>query len=173
MGIFDGFRKTLENIMGGRELELWNRNSGTTLMEAIEITLRRSGKLPIKFTTDAGKQGLMYHPNSSFRDAQKIYIVKYDNSNIGFSVFYPVNTSHLTSYAIKGMIDDAKAHCEGGFVTYNEESQLLSYVMVFDLSKAELEGISVDLLLREVNARTKNALNYFDQLQEQHNLSRY
>ena len=71
------------------------------------------------------------------------------------------------------MIDDAKAHCEGGFVTYDEESQLLSYVMVFDLGKAELEGVSVDLLLREVNARTKNALNYFDQLQEQHNLSRY
>ena len=45
--------------------------------------------------------------------------------------------------------------------------------MVFDLSKAELEGVSVDLLLHEVNARTKNALNYFDQLQEQHKLSRY
>lgn len=172
MGIFGGLFKALENIMAGRELELWSRNSGTTLMEAIEITLRRGRKYPIKFTTAAGKQGLMYHPNSNFRGT-KIYIVQYDNSNIGFSVFYPVNTSHLTSYAIKGMIDDAKAHCEGGFVTYDEESQLLSYVMVFDLSKAELEGVSVDLLLHEVNARTKNALNYFDQLQEQHKLSRY
>ena len=172
MGIFGGLFKALENIMAGRELELWSRNSGTTLMEAIEITLRRGRKYPIKFTTAAGKQGLMYHPNSRVRGT-KIYSVQYDTSNIGFSVFYPVNTSHLTSYAIKGMIDDAKAHCEGGFVTYDEESQLLSYVMVFDLGKAELEGVSVDLLLREVNARTKNALNYFDQLQEQHNLSRY
>lgn len=173
MGIFDGLFKALENIMGGRELELWSRNSGTTLMEAIEITLRRGSKYPLRFTTAEGKQALMYHPNSSFRDAQKIYIMEYDNSHIGFCVFYPVNTSHLNSYAIKGMIDDAKAHCEGGFVTYNEESQLLSYVMLFDLRKAELEGISVDLLLHEVNARTKNALIYFDQLQEQHNLSRY
>lgn len=172
MGIFDGFRKTLENIMGGRELELWNRNSGTTLMEAIEITLRRSGKLPIKFTTATGEQGLKYYMYHE-EDLLEVFIIEDENSNIGISTFYPVNTSHLTNYAIKGMIDDANAHCEGGLVTFDEELQLLSYIVVFELSKFEAESISIDLLLHEASARTNNALDYFDHLRARLNLSTY
>lgn len=169
MGVFDGFRKTLETIMGSRELELWHRDSGTTLMEAIEITLRRNGKYPHRFTTATGEQGLEYVMRS-FRGPLQVCILEDEDSNIGISTFYPVSTRHLTSYDIKNMIDDANAHCEGGFVAFDEELQLLSYIVVFNLSGAESKGISIDFLLHEASARTNNALDYFDDMRERLNL---
>ena len=169
MGIFDGFRKTLENFMGGRELELWYENSGTTVMEAIEITLRRDGKYPERFTTATGEQGLVYDMHA-VRGPLKVYILEDEDSNIGITTFYPVSTSHLTSYAIKNMIDEANAQCEGGDVIFNEELQLLSYTVVFNLSGAGSNGISIDFILHEVSARTNNALEYFDDMRERLNL---
>lgn len=169
MGVFDGFRKTLETFMGSREVELWYKNSGTPLMEAIEITLRRDGKAPRRFTTATGEQGLEYVVYG-FRVPLQVYVVEDEDSNVGITTFYPVNTRHLTSYDIKCMIDEANAHCEGGFVGFDEELQLLSYMVLFNLSGAGSKGISIDFLLHEVSARTNNALDYFDEMRERLNL---
>ena len=169
MGVFDGFYRTLENIMGSRELEIWDKNSGITLMESIEITLRRDGKSPHRFTTAMGEQGLEYVMYGSIGPMQ-VCIMEDEDSNLGISTFYPVNTSHLTSYDIQCMIDEANAQCEGGVVVFDEELQLLSYIVVFNLSGAESKGISIDFLLHEASAKTNNALDYFDDMRERFNL---
>ena len=78
--------------------------------------------------------------------------------------------SHLTSYDIQCMIDEVNAQCEGGVVVFDEELQLLSYIVVFNLSGAESKGISIDFLLHEASAKTNNALDYFDDMRERFNL---
>lgn len=169
MDVFDGFRKALETIMRNRGLDVWNKNPGTTVMDAIDDTLRRYGKHPHRFTMATGEQGLgvVMH---AVRGPLHVCFLEDEDSNIGASMFYPVNTRYLTSYDIKRMIEDANEHCEGGVVAFNEELQLLSYTVVVYLSGPRSEGTSIDFLLHEASAKISNALEYFDDMRERLNL---
>ena len=169
MGVFDGSGRILKTFMQGGTLDMWNKNSGTTLMEAIETALRCDGKYVSKHTNHVGNLMLEY---SMFHhgDKLKVFIIEEKNIGICVNTVYPVDTEHLTRDGIDFMLHDINAHCETGAVIYDEELHILSYGVMYNLNEDAPEGICVDFVLFEASEATDTVLDYLDKVREEYNL---
>lgn len=169
MGVFDGSGRILKNFMQGGTLDMWHKNSGTTLMEAIEEVLRCDGKCISKHTNHVGSPMLEY---SMFHNGDKLKVFIIEDKNVGICIntVYPVDVGHLTRDDIDFMLYDINAHCETGAVIYDEKLHILSYGVMYNLNEDAPEGICVDLVLFEASDATDTVLDYLDKVREEYNL---
>lgn len=169
MGVYDGSGRILKTFMQGGTLEMWNKNSGITLMEAIEEALRYDGKCVSKHINNPEGPVLEY---SMFHNGDKLKVLIVENKNIGICIntVYPVDARHLTRNDIDFILYDINAHCETGAVIYDEELHILSYGVMYNLNEDASESISVDLVLFEASDATDTVLDYLDKVREEYNL---
>lgn len=169
MGLFDGQKRVVEIIRQGGSLERWYSNSGVPLMKAIEKALVRDGKDVVTKMGDNGKLILEYF---MYHNSEQIKVIIMEDEHLGpcFNTLYPVETRHLTSNDIGGILQAANAHCNAGIVTYNENVDTFCYIFAYESNKFVPEGISVDILLCMASEETNNVLDYLDTLREYFNL---
>ena len=103
MGVYNGSGRILKTFMQGGTLEMWNKNSGITLMEAIEEALRYDGKCVSKHINNPEGPVLEY---SMFHNGDKLKVLIVENKNIGICIntVYPVDARHLTRIVRRGLL---------------------------------------------------------------------
>lgn len=169
MGLFDGQERIEEIIRQGGSLERWYSNSGVPLMKAIEKALVRDGKNVVTKMGDNGKLILEYFMYHNYEEL-KVIIMEDEHLGPCFNTLYPVDTGHLTSNDIAGILQAANANCNTGIVIHNENVDVFCYIFAYESNEFVPEGISVDILLCMANEETNNVLDYLDTLREYFNL---
>lgn len=167
MGFYYGIEINLEDFGQEYMLDLWYRDSGITLLEAVEEALTYSGKYVTRTTNDMEEQALMidmYHNN----DQLQVVIMEDKNLGLCINTGYPVNTAHLTNNDIDEILQKTNAQCEIGMVGYNKELSIFMYMVIFPVKAFEANGINIELLLHDASVATSHILDYMNELRKEY-----